>query len=79
MEVVAIVMAGGVGSRFWPRSRQIEPKQLLTLFTNRSMIQNTVDRLNPLVKNENIYIVTNKLQKDKIVEQLSDVPCLGYQ
>jgi len=74
MEVVAIIMAGGVGSRFWPRSRQVEPKQLLNLFTNRSMIQNTVDRLNPLVKNENIYVVTNKLQKDKIVEQLSEVP-----
>lgn len=74
MEVVAIVMAGGVGSRFWPRSRQVEPKQLLTLFTDRSMIQNTVDRLDPLVKKENIYVVTNKLQKDKIVEQLNDVP-----
>ncbi len=74
MNVVAVIMAGGVGSRFWPRSRQEEPKQLLNLFTDQSMIQSTVERLNPLVKNENIYIVTNKMQRKKIVEQLSNVP-----
>lgn len=74
MEVVAVIMAGGVGSRFWPRSRQKEPKQLLNLFTDKSMMQNTVERLNSLVKKENIYVVTNKLQKQKISEQLSDVP-----
>ncbi len=74
MEVVAVVMAGGVGSRFWPRSRQEEPKQLLNLFTDQSMIQSTVERLNPLVKSENIYIVTNTLQREKIVEQLESVP-----
>ena len=74
MEIVAVVMAGGVGSRFWPRSRQEEPKQLLNLFTDHSMIQSTVKRLSPLVKSENIYIVTNKLQREKIVEQLESVP-----
>lgn len=74
MEVVAVIMAGGVGSRFWPRSRQTEPKQLLNLFTDQSMIQNTVERLNYLVKKENIYVVTNKLQKPKISDQLSEVP-----
>ena len=74
MEVVAVIMAGGVGSRFWPRSRQEEPKQLLNLFTDKSMIQNTVERLNSLVKNENIYVVTNKLQKNGIVDQLKNVP-----
>ncbi|MEN8192962.1 MAG: mannose-1-phosphate guanylyltransferase [Bacteroidota bacterium] len=74
MEVVAVIMAGGVGSRFWPRSRQKEPKQLLNLFTDQSMIQNTVERLHSIVKNENIYVVTNKLQKKKIVEQLNGVP-----
>lgn len=74
MEVVAVIMAGGVGSRFWPRSRQKEPKQLLNLFTDQSMIQNTVERLNSLVKKENIYIVTNQLQREKIVEQLAEIP-----
>ena len=74
MEIVAVIMAGGVGSRFWPRSRQEEPKQLLNLFTDQSMIQNTVERLKPMVKNENIYIVTNILQREKIVEQLREVP-----
>ena len=74
MELVAVIMAGGVGSRFWPKSRAKEPKQLLSLFSERSMIQNTVDRMNGLIKNENIFVVTNKIQKPKIVEQLSEIP-----
>jgi mannose-1-phosphate guanylyltransferase len=74
MELVVIIMAGGVGARFWPKSRQEEPKQLLSLFSERSMIQNTVDRMKGMVKNENIYIVTNKIQKPKISEQLTEVP-----
>lgn len=74
MELVAVIMAGGVGARFWPKSRAKEPKQLLNLFSDRSMIQNTVDRMDDLVKKENIYIVTNKVQKEKIVKQLSEIP-----
>ena len=74
MELVAIIMAGGVGSRFWPKSRAKEPKQLLNLFSERSMIQNTVDRMEGLVKPENIYVVTNKIQKTKITEQLKEIP-----
>jgi mannose-1-phosphate guanylyltransferase len=74
MELVAVIMAGGVGARFWPKSRAEEPKQLLNLFSGRSMIQNTVDRMEGLVKNENIYVITNKIQKPQIVEQLSDIP-----
>ncbi|MDA3860692.1 MAG: mannose-1-phosphate guanylyltransferase [Melioribacteraceae bacterium] len=74
MELVAVIMAGGVGARFWPKSRAKEPKQLLNLFSEGSMIQNTVDRMKGVVKNENIYVVTNKIQKEKIVEQLSEIP-----
>jgi len=74
MELVAVIMAGGVGSRFWPKSRAKEPKQLLNLFSENSMIQNTVERMNGLVKNENIYIVTNKVQKDLIAKQLTQLP-----
>ncbi len=74
MELVAVIMAGGVGARFWPKSRAEEPKQLLNLFSERSMIQNTVDRIKGIIKNENIYIVTNKIQKPKIAEQLTEIP-----
>ena len=74
MELVAVIMAGGVGARFWPKSRAKSPKQLLNLFSESSMIQNTVDRMQGVVKNENIYVVTNKIQKEKIVEQLSEIP-----
>ena len=74
MELVAVIMAGGVGARFWPKSRAEEPKQLLNLFSERSMIQNTVDRMEGLVKNVNIYVITNKIQKPQIVEQLSEIP-----
>jgi mannose-1-phosphate guanylyltransferase len=74
MELFAIIMAGGVGARFWPKSRAKEPKQLLNLFSESSMIQNTVDRISDVVKLENIYVVTNVIQKEKIVEQLSSIP-----
>ncbi|MCK5458097.1 MAG: mannose-1-phosphate guanylyltransferase, partial [Melioribacteraceae bacterium] len=74
MELVAVIMAGGVGARFWPKSRAEEPKQLLNLFSERSMIQNTVDRMKGLVKNDNIYVITNKIQKPQIVEQLKEIP-----
>ncbi len=74
MELVAVIMAGGVGARFWPKSRAEKPKQLLDLFSERTMIQNTVDRIKGIVKNEHIYIVTNKVQKPKIAEQLNEIP-----
>ncbi|PIW70752.1 MAG: mannose-1-phosphate guanylyltransferase, partial [Ignavibacteriales bacterium CG12_big_fil_rev_8_21_14_0_65_30_8] len=74
MNLYAIIMAGGVGTRFWPRSKEKTPKQLLKIFNSKTMIQNTVERLNGLVKNENIYVITNKMQKDEIINQLTNVP-----
>ena len=74
MELVAVIMAGGVGSRFWPKSRAKEPKQLLNLFSASSMIQNTVERMKGLVKDENIFIITNKVQKVLISKQLPQLP-----
>lgn len=68
-----MIMAGGVGSRFWPRSREKKPKQLLKIFGERTMIQNSVARLNGLIPSENILIITNKLQRDEIVEQLPEL------
>ncbi|MFC1724961.1 mannose-1-phosphate guanylyltransferase [candidate division KSB1 bacterium] len=69
----AVIMAGGVGKRFWPWSRRENPKQFLRLFGEKALIQNTVDRLKPVVKDDNIFIVTNEVQKKKTVELLPSV------
>jgi mannose-1-phosphate guanylyltransferase len=72
--VYAVIMAGGVGSRFWPRSREKNPKQLLEIVGEQTMIQNTVRRLHGFVDEKNIFIVTNKLQKNAIIKQLPNIP-----
>lgn len=74
MELYAVIMAGGVGSRFWPRSKQHKPKQLLRIFGENTMIQDTAKRLEGMVKTENIFIVTNHIQKDRVSEQLPNIP-----
>lgn len=74
MEIFAVIMAGGVGSRFWPRSKERKPKQLIRIFGENTMIQDTVKRLNGLVKNENIFVITNKIQKMRVKEQLPQIP-----
>jgi mannose-1-phosphate guanylyltransferase len=70
----AVIMAGGVGSRFWPRSREKTPKQLLEIFGSGTMIQNTTARIQPLVSSENTIVVTNAQQYDIVVDQLPSVP-----
>ncbi len=74
MKIYAVIMAGGVGSRFWPRSKEKTPKQLLKIFGERTMIEDTVKRLDGIVEKENIFIVTNKVQKPQIVSLLYDIP-----
>jgi mannose-1-phosphate guanylyltransferase len=74
MKIYAVIMAGGVGSRFWPRSKEKSPKQLLKIFGNNSMIQDTVNRLNNIVDSENIFIITNKIQQPEIRKQLPKIP-----
>jgi mannose-1-phosphate guanylyltransferase len=74
MKTYAVIMAGGVGSRFWPRSRERMPKQLLKIFGENTMIQDTVKRINKIIPLENIFIVTNKIQKDEIKKQISQIP-----
>ena len=89
-----VIMAGGVGSRFWPFSRVSKPKQFLDFFgTGRSLLQMTVDRFRPLVPIENVFIVTNVAYKQMILEQIPDLaegqilceparrntaPCIAY-
>lgn len=69
-----IIMAGGVGTRFWPRSRKSLPKQFLDILgTGKTLIQDTFDRFTQFVPAENIYIVTNADYKDLVLGQLPAV------
>jgi mannose-1-phosphate guanylyltransferase len=72
--VYAVIMAGGVGSRFWPRSTEKTPKQLLEIVNRGTMIQNTVARISSVIEPSKIVIVTNKLQKPTVVKQLPQIP-----
>lgn len=69
-----IIMAGGIGSRFWPFSRNNRPKQFLDFFgTGQSLLQLTFDRFKKVVPIENILIVSNVIYKDLILEQLPEI------
>jgi mannose-1-phosphate guanylyltransferase len=70
-----VILAGGVGSRLWPRSRKSSPKQFLDLTGNqRSMLQEAFDRMTPLVPPEQIFIITNREYVDAVSEQLPEMP-----
>lgn len=69
-----IIMAGGRGERFWPVSREKTPKQLVTLLGKRSLLQQAVDRVLPLVPIKNIYIITNSVQAPEVRKQLPKLP-----
>ncbi len=87
-------MAGGVGSRFWPVSRTDFPKQFIDFFgIGRTLIQSTYERFLKLCLPENIYIITNDIYRDKVLEQLPEMspdqilaepimrntaPCIAY-
>ena len=70
----AVIMAGGSGTRFWPRSTQEHPKQFLTLFGDRTMLQTTVDRIEELIPADRIWVITNSRYVDLVQQQLPDVP-----
>lgn len=74
MDAYALIIAGGVGARFWPRSREHSPKQLLEIIGHGTMIQNTVYRLDPIVPPERIYVVTNAIQAPEVRRQLPRIP-----
>ena len=66
-----VIMGGGVGSRFWPVSRNEMPKQCIDFFgTGETMLQTTYRRFCQIVPKENIIVVTNKIYKDITMEQL---------
>jgi mannose-1-phosphate guanylyltransferase len=69
-----LIMAGGRGTRFWPRSRRGNAKQVLRFFGERSLVQDTVDRLKPLIPPDRIWVLTNDYLRAEIVRQLPEVP-----
>lgn len=89
-----VIMAGGIGSRFWPLSKIPKPKQFLDILgTGRSLLQSTYDRFSEIILPENIIIVTNGIYRDFVFEQLPDLnpsqvllepirkntaPCIAY-
>jgi mannose-1-phosphate guanylyltransferase len=74
IEFRPVILAGGSGTRFWPRSRRAHAKQVLALDGERSMIQQTVERLKPLSTEKHIWVITNEYLAHEIAEQLEGVP-----
>ncbi len=69
-----MIMAGGRGTRFWPRSRRRYAKQILNVFGDRTLIQGTFDRLRSFIPPERMWVITNEYLRDEIVRQLPEVP-----
>lgn len=74
----ALIMAGGSGTRLWPLSRKTAPKQLLPLVGNQSLFRITVERLQPLIPLERIYVVTNADIAERLQTRESIVPPENY-
>jgi mannose-1-phosphate guanylyltransferase len=70
----AVIMAGGKGTRFWPRSRRERPKQLLNILGRRSMLQQTVARITGLLPPENIIVVAGGNHGEEVHNQLAELP-----
>lgn len=75
MKKTALIMAGGKGERFWPRSRVTLPKQFLSLTDDgKTMIQLTVERISPIVDMSDVYIATNENYRELVKQQLPGIP-----
>src|SRR5271169_1464165 len=70
----AILLAGGRGTRFWPRSRMRTPKQLLNITGGETMLRDTVSRLTPLIPSNRTWVVTNVEQAASVRHELPGVP-----
>ena len=73
-QISAVIMAGGVGTRFWPRSRRRFPKQFLEIVGSGSLLENTIARFAPLVDARNTFVVTDKMQSDIVNQQATLIP-----
>lgn len=74
MDIRPVIMAGGKGTRFWPLSRRNKPKQFLPIISERTMIEETVERLLPQIPPSHIYTVANKKQSEFIQNLFSQIP-----
>lgn len=72
--VNAVIMAGGSGTRFWPLSRRKHPKQLLRLFGQGTLLEQTVDRIRGAIPPSRTYVFTSELVRDEVVRRLPGVP-----
>ena len=72
--MIALIMAGGSGTRFWPLSRASLPKQYLRILGDKSMLQLTFERLETLVPPEKVYVVTSSSQAILVKEHLPELP-----
>lgn len=72
--MIALIMAGGFGTRFWPQSRAHMPKQFLKVVGDKSMIRLTVERLSGVIATDDIYVVTAKGQEDLVYQHLPQIP-----
>jgi mannose-1-phosphate guanylyltransferase len=70
----AVILAGGRGTRFWPRSRRRNPKQLMSLLGGNSLLQETVQRLTPLIPPDKVWVFTNEYLASAVTRQLPEVP-----
>ena len=73
-----LILAGGRGTRFWPRSRRAQRQAGLTFFGDRSLIQQTVDRLRPVLPPERIWILTNDHLRAEIVASFPKSPSARF-
>ncbi len=70
----AVILAGGGGTRLWPRSTKAKPKQFLRLLSDKTMLQETYDRIKPLVPPERVLVITNQRYKSMVYDDLPDIP-----
>ncbi|HLK46730.1 MAG TPA: mannose-1-phosphate guanylyltransferase [Bryobacteraceae bacterium] len=69
-----LILAGGRGTRFWPRSRKHSAKQVLPVVSERSLIQSTVDRLAAVIAPERLWVLTSEVLRETIIKQIPEVP-----
>ncbi len=74
MKRTAIIMAGGSGERFWPVSRKIKPKQLLNLTSEKTMLEESIERISPVIPPEDIYIITGRALLEPIRRTIPSLP-----
>lgn len=72
--LAALIIIEGSGERFWPLSTPTRLKQLLSLFSDKSIIRENVDRILPITSADKIFIAANVLQADEIKKELQDIP-----